>query len=149
MPVHSRLHFRRQSQALPRSRHSKERLCGLESQPRYAATRQQSQLRVSLALWLSTPKVGTVTESVHEGYMRLALRLARKGYGCTSPNPMVGAVLVKSGQIIGQGWHRRAGEPHAEIEAIRAARKRGADPKGAALYVTLEPCSTFGRTPPC
>jgi diaminohydroxyphosphoribosylaminopyrimidine deaminase/5-amino-6-(5-phosphoribosylamino)uracil reductase len=62
---------------------------------------------------------------------------------------MVGAVLVKRGQIIGQGWHRRAGEPHAEIEALRDAEKRGHRVKGATLYVTLEPCSTHGRTPPC
>src|SRR3989442_10200265 len=81
--------------------------------------------------------------------MRHALRLARHGYGCTSPNPMVGAVLVESGQIVGQGWHRRAGQPHAEIEAIRAAEKRGINLKDATLYLTLEPCSTFGRTPPC
>jgi diaminohydroxyphosphoribosylaminopyrimidine deaminase / 5-amino-6-(5-phosphoribosylamino)uracil reductase len=81
--------------------------------------------------------------------MRLALRLARKGYGATSPNPMVGAVLVKRGEIIGRGWHRRAGQPHAEIEALRDARRRGVNPRGAILYVTLEPCSTYGRTPPC
>ena len=83
------------------------------------------------------------------GYMRLAVRLAGRGYGATSPNPMVGAVLVKRGRIIGHGWHRRAGEPHAEIEALRAAQKRGHSPKGATLYVTLEPCCTHGRTPPC
>lgn len=82
-------------------------------------------------------------------YMRLALRLARRGYGTTSPNPMVGAVLVKAGKIIGHGWHRRAGEPHAEIEALRDAQKRGHSPRGATLYVTLEPCCTHGRTPPC
>lgn len=81
--------------------------------------------------------------------MRLALRLARRGYGATSPNPMVGAVLVKGGKIIGRGWHRRAGLPHAEIEALHDAQKRGHNPKGATLYVTLEPCSTHGRTPPC
>jgi diaminohydroxyphosphoribosylaminopyrimidine deaminase/5-amino-6-(5-phosphoribosylamino)uracil reductase len=82
-------------------------------------------------------------------YMRLALRLARRGYGATSPNPMVGAVLVKGGQIIGRGWHRRAGEAHAEIEALRDAQKRGHSGKGATLHVTLEPCCTHGRTPPC
>lgn len=82
-------------------------------------------------------------------HMTLALRLARRGYGATSPNPMVGAVLVKSGKIIGRGWHRRAGGPHAEIEALRDAQKRGNNPKGATLYVTLEPCCTHGRTPPC
>ncbi|MDB6020601.1 MAG: Riboflavin biosynthesis protein RibD [Pedosphaera sp.] len=82
-------------------------------------------------------------------FMQLALRLARRGYGTTSPNPMVGAVLVKRGKIIGRGWHHRAGMPHAEIEALRDAEAKGNDPKGATLYVTLEPCSTHGRTPPC
>ena len=81
--------------------------------------------------------------------MRLALRLARRGYGRTSPNPMVGAVLVKGGELIGQGWHRRAGEAHAEIEAIRDAQRHGRGVAGATLYVTLEPCCTHGRTPPC
>jgi len=82
-------------------------------------------------------------------YMCLALRFARHGCGATSPNPMVGAVLVKGGKIIGRGWHRRAGLPHAEIEALRDTQKRGHDPHGATLYVTLEPCCTHGRTPPC
>src|SRR5437868_4327854 len=82
-------------------------------------------------------------------FMRLGLRLARRGYGKTSPNPMVGAVLVKKGKIIGRGWHHRAGLPHAEIEALRDAEKNGHSPKGAILYVTLEPCCTHGRTPPC
>src|ERR1700753_3899785 len=82
-------------------------------------------------------------------FMQLALRLARRGYGTTSPNPMVGAVLVKRGKIIGQGWHHRAGRPHAEIEALRDAESKRNNPKGATLYVTLEPCSTHGRTPPC
>ncbi len=82
-------------------------------------------------------------------FMRLALRLAQRARGCTTPNPMVGAVLVKRGETIGQGWHRKAGEPHAEIEALRDAVRRGNNPKGATLYVTLEPCCTHGRTPPC
>jgi diaminohydroxyphosphoribosylaminopyrimidine deaminase / 5-amino-6-(5-phosphoribosylamino)uracil reductase len=82
-------------------------------------------------------------------YMALALRLARRGYGTTSPNPMVGAVLVKNGRVIGRGWHHLAGAPHAEIEALRDAQGRGERVKGATLYVTLEPCSTRGRTPPC
>jgi diaminohydroxyphosphoribosylaminopyrimidine deaminase/5-amino-6-(5-phosphoribosylamino)uracil reductase len=82
-------------------------------------------------------------------YIERALRLARRGYGATSPNPMVGAILVKGGKIIGQGWHRRAGEPHAEIEALRDAARRGHNPTGATLYVTLEPCCTHGLTPPC
>ncbi len=84
-----------------------------------------------------------------ESFMRRALALARRGYGTTSPNPMVGAVLVKGGRIIGQGWHHCAGEPHAEIEALRNAERRRNSPKGATLYVTLEPCCTHGRTPPC
>jgi len=82
-------------------------------------------------------------------FMRLALRFARRGYGLTSPNPMVGAILVKGGKILGRGWHHRAGEPHAEIEALRNAAKHGRLVRGATLHVTLEPCSTHGRTPPC
>ncbi len=93
---------------------------------------------------MTPPKIPTPSELV-----RLALRLARRGYGATSPNPMVGAVLVKGGKVIGRGWHRRAGGPHAEIEALRDAQKRGHNPRGATLYVTLEPCCTHGRTPPC
>ena len=82
-------------------------------------------------------------------HMRAALALARRAYGDTSPNPLVGAVLVKGGKVIGQGWHHRAGLPHAEIEALRNAAARGKSPAGATLYVTLEPCCTQGRTPPC
>jgi diaminohydroxyphosphoribosylaminopyrimidine deaminase/5-amino-6-(5-phosphoribosylamino)uracil reductase len=82
-----------------------------------------------------------------EQYMTLALRLAAKGRGRTSPNPMVGAVVVAAGRIVGQGYHRRAGGPHAEVFALRQAGKRAA---GATLYVTLEPCGhTNKRTPPC
>jgi len=81
--------------------------------------------------------------------MRRALALARRGLGATSPNPMVGAVLVRDGLALGEGWHRKAGDPHAEVEALRAAGRAGNDPKGSTLYVTLEPCSTHGRTPPC
>jgi diaminohydroxyphosphoribosylaminopyrimidine deaminase/5-amino-6-(5-phosphoribosylamino)uracil reductase len=87
--------------------------------------------------------------SAERDYMGLALRLARLGYGMTSPNPMVGAVLVKGGQIIGRGWHHRAGAPHAEIEALLNAQRRGHRARGATLCVTLEPCCTHGRTPPC
>jgi diaminohydroxyphosphoribosylaminopyrimidine deaminase/5-amino-6-(5-phosphoribosylamino)uracil reductase len=90
-----------------------------------------------------------ISAGSNQRFMRLVLRLARRGYGKTSPNPMVGAVLVKADKVIGQGWHRRAGEPHAEIEALRDADRRGNSPKGATLYVTLEPCCTHGRTPPC
>lgn len=84
-----------------------------------------------------------------ESFMRRALQLARRGLGRTSPNPMVGAVLVRGSRIIGAGWHRRAGLPHAEVEALRDAAKRGERVRGATLYVTLEPCCTHGRTPPC
>ena len=82
-------------------------------------------------------------------FMREALKLAQRACGMTSPNPMVGAVLVRGGKIIGRGFHQRAGEPHAEIEALRDAEARGHSPRGATLYVTLEPCCTHGRTPPC
>ncbi len=81
--------------------------------------------------------------------MRLALRLARKGLGSTSPNPTVGAVLMKNGKIIGRGRTAPAGGPHAEIAALRDAAKRKNNPRGATLFVTLEPCCTHGRTPPC
>lgn len=82
-------------------------------------------------------------------WMRLALRLARRGCGKTSPNPAVGALLVKRGKIIGRGYTAPAGGPHAEVQALRDARRRGHSPAGATLYVTLEPCCTHGRTPPC
>lgn len=79
-------------------------------------------------------------------YMRLALREAKKGIGRTSPNPAVGAVVVKNSRVVGKGYHRKAGTPHAEVHALNAA---GAKAKGAILYVTLEPCNHTGRTPPC
>ncbi len=84
-----------------------------------------------------------------EKWMRFALDLARKGLGRTSPNPCVGAVIVKNGKLLGQGWHKQAGKAHSEIEAIRDARRRGHRIQGSTLYVTLEPCCTHGRTPPC
>jgi diaminohydroxyphosphoribosylaminopyrimidine deaminase/5-amino-6-(5-phosphoribosylamino)uracil reductase len=83
-----------------------------------------------------------------ERFMRAALREARRGLGRTSPNPAVGAVIVRRGRIIARGFHRRAGLPHAEVEALRAL-KTSASAAGATLCVTLEPCSTHGRTPPC
>jgi diaminohydroxyphosphoribosylaminopyrimidine deaminase/5-amino-6-(5-phosphoribosylamino)uracil reductase len=79
-------------------------------------------------------------------WMARALRLAELGLCTTSPNPRVGCVLVRDGKLIGEGWHRRAGEPHAEVHALRAA---GETARGASAYVTLEPCSHHGRTPPC
>ena len=81
-----------------------------------------------------------------EDYMREALRIARHAEGRTSPNPLVGAVIVRDGRVIAEGWHRKAGTPHAEIHALRMA---GELARGATLYVTLEPCSHYGRTGPC
>ncbi|MGA2029049.1 MAG: bifunctional diaminohydroxyphosphoribosylaminopyrimidine deaminase/5-amino-6-(5-phosphoribosylamino)uracil reductase RibD [Verrucomicrobiota bacterium] len=98
---------------------------------------------------MNTRQQGCTIRNYKLRWMQAALRLALRGYGTTSPNPMVGAVLVKGGKIIGCGWHRRAGEPHAEIEAIRDMQNRGQNAKSATLYVTLEPCCTQGRTPPC
>jgi diaminohydroxyphosphoribosylaminopyrimidine deaminase / 5-amino-6-(5-phosphoribosylamino)uracil reductase len=84
--------------------------------------------------------------ATHVTYMRRAFALARQAEGRTSPNPMVGAVIVKDGRIVGEGYHRRAGERHAEAEALGDA---GDSARGAAIYVTLEPCAHYGRTPPC
>ena len=85
----------------------------------------------------------------YEDLMRRALALAEKGRYSVSPNPMVGCLIVRDGVVIGEGFHRKAGGPHAEIEALRDAKKKGRDAHGASAYVTLEPCSTQGRTPPC
>lgn len=82
-------------------------------------------------------------------YMGLAIALAKKGEYTTRPNPAVGCVLVKDGVIIGQGFHPKAGQPHAEVFALQDAKNRGFDVQGATAYVTLEPCSHTGRTPPC
>jgi diaminohydroxyphosphoribosylaminopyrimidine deaminase/5-amino-6-(5-phosphoribosylamino)uracil reductase len=84
--------------------------------------------------------------SVDERFMRRALELAERARGLTSPNPMVGAVVVVEGNIVGEGFHAAAGRPHAEVEALAAAGLRA---RGATLYVTLEPCAHWGRTPPC
>jgi len=83
---------------------------------------------------------------VDETYMKMALSLAERGRGWTSPNPLVGAVVVKDGKVVGKGFHQAAGGPHAEVFALEEA---GADARGATLYVTLEPCNHTGRTPPC
>jgi diaminohydroxyphosphoribosylaminopyrimidine deaminase / 5-amino-6-(5-phosphoribosylamino)uracil reductase len=84
--------------------------------------------------------------AVDHGMMARALQLAERGLWTTTPNPRVGCVLASDGEVIGEGWHERAGEPHAEVHALRAA---GARARGATAYVTLEPCSHHGRTPPC
>ncbi len=86
----------------------------------------------------------------NENYMKMALNIARRGMGFTLPNPMVGAVIVRAGQILGTGFHQKYGNPHAEVEAINDAEKNGHDVAGADLYCTLEPCSHFNKkTPPC
>ncbi len=87
-----------------------------------------------------------VADSIDARWMRRALALAEKGLYTTDPNPRVGCVLVKDGKLVGEGFHARAGEPHAEVHALAQA---GTDAVGATAYVTLEPCSHFGRTPPC
>src|SRR5262245_37871081 len=79
-------------------------------------------------------------------FMLRALELARLGQGLVEPNPMVGCVIVRDGQIVGEGWHQRFGGPHAEVEALAAAGERA---RGATMYVTLEPCCHHGKTPPC
>ena len=84
-----------------------------------------------------------------EDFMRLALAQAELGLGLTSPNPAVGAVFVKNGEVIAQGHHRKTGGPHAEIAALKSAEAAGVDVRGATAYVTLEPCSTHGRTGAC
>lgn len=92
---------------------------------------------------------GVVTEQTGS-HMRRALELAARGRGAVSPNPLVGAVIVGAGgDVLGEGWHRRLGEPHAEAEALADAAARGADVCGATMYVTLEPCAHQGRQPPC
>lgn len=84
-----------------------------------------------------------------EDYMRLAIKLAEKAEGCTAPNPLVGAVIVKDGQIIGRGYHKKCGDLHAERNALADCRANNISPEGAVCYVTLEPCSHQGKQPPC
>ena len=88
-----------------------------------------------------------VSES--QRYMGMALKLARRGVGLVEPNPAVGAVIVKANQIIGRGWHKKFGGPHAEINALQDCKTLGVNPRGATMYVTLEPCSHQGKTGPC
>ncbi len=88
-------------------------------------------------------------DKTDEDYMNEALELAKNGLYTTLPNPSVGCILVKNNKIIGKGWHHRAGEPHAEVMALRNALENGNEIQGATAYVTLEPCSHYGLTPPC
>ena len=85
-------------------------------------------------------------ENINEKYMRMAIELAKKGAGAVNPNPMVGAVVVKNGEVIGRGYHKFFGGPHAEVYALEEAGEKA---EGATIYVTLEPCSHYGKTPPC
>ena len=85
-------------------------------------------------------------ENINKKYMRMAIELAKKGAGAVNPNPMVGAVVVKNGEVIGRGYHKFFGGPHAEVYALEEA---GKEAEGATIYVTLEPCSHYGKTPPC
>jgi diaminohydroxyphosphoribosylaminopyrimidine deaminase/5-amino-6-(5-phosphoribosylamino)uracil reductase len=86
--------------------------------------------------------------NIHEKYIKRCIKLAQNGFGTTYPNPMVGSVVVYENQIIGEGWHKKAGEPHAEVNAIRSVKDKSLLKK-ATIYVSLEPCSHFGKTPPC
>lgn len=86
---------------------------------------------------------------MHEKYMRMAIEEAKNGEGFTSPNPLVGAVIVKENKVIGIGYHKKYGENHAEINAFLNAKENGEDVEGTSIYVTLEPCSHYGKTPPC
>ena len=83
-----------------------------------------------------------------EKYIKRCIQLAKNGQGNTYPNPMVGSVIVHEGKIIGEGWHRKAGEPHAEVHAVQSVKDKSLLKK-ATIYVSLEPCSHFGKTPPC
>ncbi|RXM48952.1 bifunctional diaminohydroxyphosphoribosylaminopyrimidine deaminase/5-amino-6-(5-phosphoribosylamino)uracil reductase RibD [Flavobacterium sp. YO12] len=86
--------------------------------------------------------------NIHEKYIRRCIELAKNGFGTTYPNPMVGSVIVHNDTIIGEGWHKKAGEPHAEVNAVRSVKDKSLLKK-ATIYVSLEPCSHFGKTPPC
>src|SRR5262249_36846941 len=111
-----------------------------------AALRGQDLRRRSPHRAMSVDDRSSTTRGDDERWMARALALAERGRGLCSPNPMVGALVVSAGQVVGQGFHARAGGPHAEVEALREA---GSLARGATLYVTLEPCNHHGRTPPC
>jgi riboflavin biosynthesis protein ribD len=95
---------------------------------------------------LDKAKENNMEENIDEKYMRMAIELAKRGAGAVNPNPMVGAVVVKNGKVIGEEYHKFFGGPHAEVYALEDA---GKEAEGAEIYVTLEPCSHYGKTPPC
>ena len=96
---------------------------------------------------LCIPQSGSsINDEIDRMYMRRAITLAAQASGKTSPNPCVGCVIVLNGTVIGEGWHRKAGSAHAEVNALLMA---GANAAGATAYVSLEPCNHYGRTPPC
>lgn len=99
-----------------------------------------------LAMATRSTRTSTTIASADAALMRRALRLAEHGRGRTAPNPVVGAVVVRRGEVVGEGWHRALGRDHAEVEALAHAGRKA---RGATLYVTLEPCAHWGRTPPC
>jgi diaminohydroxyphosphoribosylaminopyrimidine deaminase/5-amino-6-(5-phosphoribosylamino)uracil reductase len=107
---------------------------------------EENVLLVKSAVGLGSHLQKMVGNDFDSRMMQRCLELAKRATGRTSPNPLVGAVIVKDGEIIGEGFHPRAGEPHAEVFALKAA---GADARGATIYVSLEPCNHYGRTPPC
>ena len=120
---------------------------------KYTPTNSPSKIegvRGSMTEPTNSPSLGTrsVSSTLDEKYMRRALQLARQGGGHTSPNPMVGAVVVHNGMIIGEGFHRCCGQGHAEVNAIASVRDHSLLPEST-IYVTLEPCSHYGKTPPC
>jgi riboflavin biosynthesis protein ribD len=95
---------------------------------------------------LDKVKENNMEENINEKYMRMAIELAKRGAGAVNPNPMVGAVVVKNGEVIGRGYHKFFGGPHAEVYALEEAGEKA---EGTTIYVTLEPCSHYGKTPPC
>ena len=90
-----------------------------------------------------------MADTSYEEAMRRAVALAEQGRWQACPNPTVGAVLLRDGRIVAEGYHHAAGQPHAEIECLNDARAKGIDPRGATIVVTLEPCNHHGKTPPC
>ena len=100
---------------------------------------------------MSEPSRSTMPDysAADHAHMARALALAERGLYTATPNPRVGCVVVKDGAVVGEGFHLRAGEPHAEVNALKQAREHGRDARGGTLYVTLEPCNHYGRTPPC